>query len=66
MDQNNPTNKDYLILRIHIDHYERLCKLIDRDEKVRERSREANRIKRGSESATRSIIVKPIKYEILS
>ena len=59
-------NKDYLIIRIHVDHYERLCKLIERDEKVRERSRESNRSKRGPTSATRSIIVKPIKYEILS
>ena len=59
------SNKKYFLLKIKAKQYDRLCKLLERDEKNRARARENNRIKRGNNS-TPNAYVKPIKFEIVS
>ena len=60
-----PPRKELITIRLTIDQYERLCKLVERDEKNREKTREKNRLKRGSDATSRESIVKPFRYEII-
>ena len=57
--------KELVTIRLTIDQYERLCKLVERDERNRVRAREKNRAKRGSDVGSRDVVVKPFRYEII-
>lgn len=64
MDKPIPT---YIFLKLHISQFERLNRLIEKDEKNRQRAREAIRNKKKSPNSLSPSegYVKPIAYEIL-
>lgn len=66
MDTKQDDKKEFLTLRISRNEYNRLCKLIERDEKNRTRAREKFRAKKNSDSPPREAYVKPIKFKIVN
>ena len=62
----NTTNPDYVILKLHITQFERFKKLVEKDEKNRERARQAIRNKRNSTTSSRDSYVKPLVYQVVN